>query len=239
MRTEPEARRTALDRTKDAVRPWAIRLAASDRLQRLARRVAYFGRFHEWTRQHPCPTSDTRTSLYEQVAREVVGDRPVWYLEFGVFKGSTIAWWAKRSTSPSSAFVGFDSFEGLPEAWGDMTAGTFSTGGALPDIRDERVRFEKGWFSATVPGFLGRQSAGDRVLVAHLDADLYSSTLLVLLHLAPHLIPGSVLIFDEFSDYEDEFRALHDAVAAYPFSYRVLGHTPAWTQVALQVTAGA
>jgi hypothetical protein len=237
MSTPADNPRTTLDRAKDAIRPLAIRLAASHRLQRVAHRVAYFGRFHRWTRDHPCPQVDTRLALYERVASEVVGDQPVWYLEFGVFKGNTVAWWAKRSTHPESAFVGFDSFEGLPESWGDMAAGTFSTGGAIPNIPDSRVRFEKGWFSATVPGFLARESAGNRVLVAHLDADLYSSTLLVLLHLAPHLATGSVLIFDEFADYEDEFRALHDAQRAYPFEYRVLAHTPSWTQVALQVTA--
>jgi hypothetical protein len=171
------------------------------------------------------------------VASEAVGDRAVWYLEFGVFKGTTVAWWSQRSANPSSAFIGFDSFEGLPESWAGMAAGTFSTDGAIPNIPDARVRFEKGWFSATVPGFLARESAGDRVLVAHLDADLYSSTLLVLLHLAPHLVPGSILIFDEFADYEDEFRALEDALRAFPFKYRALAHTPSWTQVALQVTA--
>jgi O-methyltransferase len=226
-----------MDRMKDFIRPLAIQVASSHRLQRAAHRTAYFGRFHDWTLRHPCSAAATRLELYERVLKERIGERPVWYLEFGVYKGTTTAWWAQQSSHKDSLFVGFDSFEGLPESWGAMAAGTFSTNGAIPDIRDERVRFEKGWFSTTVPRFLAREEAGERVMVAHLDADLYSSTLLVLVHLAPHLRPGSILIFDEFADYEDEFRALHDAQQAYPFRYRAIGHTPGWTQVALEITA--
>ena len=116
---------------------------------------------------------------------------------------------------PQSRFIGFDSSEGLPEDWlGNYTKGTFDVGGAVPQIDDERVNFIKGWFQNTLPGFLKEFTPRSR-LVVHSDSDLYSSTLFTLATLNTQLVPGSVIIFDDFWMPTHVFRAFTDYRSAF------------------------
>lgn len=100
------------------------------------------------------PTVDTREQLFDLVGREV-GDRQVLYLEFGVFEGQATRYWSKLLKNPESKLHGFDTFEGLPEAWDNIAEkGLFSTNGIVPVIEDPRVRFFKGMFQETLPSYV-------------------------------------------------------------------------------------
>jgi O-methyltransferase len=199
-------------------------------------RLEYAGlliEFESWCKTHqPLRFYHSRNLLYSDVNQEVLGGVPVDYLEFGVYKGDTILYWAEINKNAESRFFGFDSFEGLPEPWGDYRKGFFSTGGASPSTNDRRVSFVKGWFQDTIPGFLKHFEPRNR-LVVHVDADLYSSTLLLLTSLDHFLIPGTVLIFDEFFDCLHEFRALRDYASAFRRKYRPLYCTDTYKQVAV------
>ncbi len=160
-------------------------------------------------------------------------DGPIDYLEFGVSRGGSIRWWVEANRHRGSTFVGFDTFEGLPEAWATWPEGSFSTNGEIPSIPDERCQFVKGLFQETLPGWLiGREFPQRTVL--HLDADLYKSTLVVLTQLLPRLKPGSILIFDEFDDPLGEYRAFHDATAAYMRKFVPVCRTESWVRVAMR-----
>jgi hypothetical protein len=151
-----------------------------------------------------------RFSLYDLVGREVIGDRAFDYLEFGVYKGESISYIAAHNTRPDARFWGFDSFEGLPVEWNEHNPkGTFDVGGNLPTITDTRVRFIKGWFDTTVPEFLKTYGAQGQLWI-HIDADLYGSTIQVLTFLNRHIRAGTVIMFDEIEDLENEFKALCD-----------------------------
>ena len=95
-----------------------------------------------------------------------------------------------------------------------MPKGAFYVGGAVPQIDDERVTFVTGWFQNALPGFLKGFGPRSR-LVVHNDSDLYSSTLFTLVSLHRFLIPGTVIIFDEYSHATHEFRAFADYRSAF------------------------
>src|SRR5215467_450286 len=99
------------------------------------------------------------------------------YLEFGVFTGGTIRFIAKRIGG--RVIHGFDSFEGLPEAWSGFTLGsrTFDLHGRLPRV-PANVRLHRGLFEDSLPAWLAEHPGP--VAFIHVDCDLYSSTRTVL-----------------------------------------------------------
>ncbi len=182
-----------------------------------------------WLRAIPpsVPVLPDRFALYAHLGRHVLGEEAIDYLEFGVFKGTTMRAWSELNTKPKSRFVGFDSFEGLPEDWtGDFGAGAFDVAGQLPQIADPRVAFVKGWFQHTVPGFLAGFTPANR-LVIHNDSDLYSSTLYTLCQIDKIIVSGSIIIFDEFTSPLHEFRAFNDYLGSFMRTARPIAMTEA------------
>jgi predicted O-methyltransferase YrrM len=147
-------------------------------------------------------------------------------LEFGVFKGTTINHMAKLA--PGRRFYGFDSFTGLPEVWAGSRYSevNFDRKGRKPAV-PANVTLIEGWFDATLPGFLARES-GDIGFV-HVDCDLYSSTKTVLDLSAPRLAPGAVVVFDEFFNYkgfeQHEYKAFFEFAERFDVAYRFVGYS--------------
>ena len=129
--------------------------------------------------------------------------------EFGVYKGTSLTQIAKFF--PDLTVHGFDSFVGLPGAWGGTSkgAGAFDIGAKPPELSVSNVEFHVGWFDATVPVF-AREHTGPFAF-AHLDADLYSSTKTVFDHLEKWFVPGTVVVFDEYFGYHGWQRHEHKA----------------------------
>jgi hypothetical protein len=224
-----------LHQVKQVLKPLLIRLGRGKSVQHGALRLVYLSRFHDWCRLHPSPSFVTPQALYQAALDTLPVDRPINYLEFGVYRGGSIRWWLEHQRNPASCFAGFDTFTGLPEDWtSDKPKGTFSTSGVPPEVGDARCRFLVGLFQDTLVAFLGEVD-WQRPTVVHLDADLYSSTLFVLLTVVPRLKAGDVLIFDEFQDYLDEYRAFENLCAAYSFAYDVIGQNAEYTRVALRL----
>jgi O-methyltransferase len=161
------------------------------------------------------PAFEHLYDFFRYVNGEVCGGIAIDFLEFGVYKGHSIQFWSEMNRDPQSRFIGFDSFEGLPENWTKkVTKGAFYAGGAMPQIDDERVSFVKGWFQSTLPGFLNGFTPRCR-LVVHNDSDLYSSTLFTLASLNMLLVPGAVVILDDFSHATHVFQAFADYRSAF------------------------
>jgi len=126
-------------------------------------------------------------------------------LEFGVFRGRSLEVIAEGRGRRD--VFGFDSFQGLPEDYRPhVRAGAFATDG-LPEV--DGAELVVGWFQDTLPGFLAAHPGPVHLL--HVDGDLYSSAVTVLEHVGPRLVPGSVVVFDEFFNFpgweEHEYRA--------------------------------
>ena len=156
-------------------------------------------------------------------------------LEFGVFAGHTINRLAAKLSDRH--IYGFDSFEGLPEAWGPgAPKGTFKLTG-VPTVR-ENVELIVGWFDQTLPQFL-EQHPNDPVTLLHIDCDLYSSTKTVLSLLSPRIVTGTLIIFDEYFNYpgwrHHEFKAFQEFVTARNLKYEYVGMVPSQEQVLVRI----
>lgn len=175
--------------------------------------------------------------------RQTEKDAPALWLEFGVFTGSSInatrvfadELAARGAAAPR--VVGFDTFEGLPEAWaGHFAKGAFrwrgdrrSHGTLRPPTRSG-VSFEVGLFNDTLGPFLARN--GGPVAHANIDNDLYGGAKQALDDLAPRFFHGTRLHFHEIGDMkrgnvgaaaaaslatvQEECRALFDWLVARP-----------------------
>lgn len=131
---------------------------------------------------------------------------------------------------------GFDSFEGLPEAFASMPERAFAMDQTAPEL-PANVRLHVGWFDATVPAFAA-QITGAPSLV-HIDSDLYSSARCVLDHLGPRIEPGCVLVFDELIGNEDwraqEHRALSEAAEQFQWKLEWLSISAITGQAVVRV----
>jgi O-methyltransferase len=181
--------------------------------------------FSKWVTAHKdSPYFDERYALYAYLNSNVLRNRPIDFLEFGVFEGKSLFKWAELNTQPSSRFFGFDSFHGLVEdfanEWFVYRKGHFTTHGRIPETADHRVTFVPGLFQASLRPFLAEYRP-QRQLVINIDCDLHSSTIYVLASL-DHILDGAVVIFDEFSNPLHEFQAFHQYIAAFCKDYDVL-----------------
>lgn len=139
-----------------------------------------------------------------------------------MYRGASLAYWSKALIQPDAELHAFDSFEGLPEAFdlfGEYRKGRFDVKGQLPGIKDDRITYHKGWFEDTLPPFIVPDSPQ---LVVTLDADLYSSTILVLKLLAAHIKPGAILYFDDMSRPEHEPKAFGEFMDEFGFSFETV-----------------
>jgi len=157
-----------------------------------------------------------------------------YYLEFGVYKGGSISYMAKKCRK--TVIHGFDSFEGLPTDWHGtlMKKGAFGRFKKLPKV-PTNVTLHPGRFEDILPDWLERHPGP--VAFIHIDCDLYTSTKAVLDALAPRIGKGTVVLFDEYFNYPNwknhEFKAFQEYIAGSNKSYRYLAYS--YFQVALQI----
>jgi Macrocin-O-methyltransferase (TylF) len=185
-----------------------------------------------WLRAHgydPAVRVNSRYELFDLLGVELDG-KAVLYLEFGVHTGASMRYWSRLLKNPRSRLHGFDSFVGLPHDWTleGHGRGYFSTGGAVPTIEDPRVSFFPGWFEDTLPRYVWPEH---EVLVAMLDADLYSSTATALSFVSDRLQPGSYVYFDQFHHRGDELRAFAELLDEHDMRFRLVAASKELTNV--------
>jgi hypothetical protein len=180
-------------------------------------------------------TFTSRSDLLKHALDAVGADlRTGIYCEFGVYQALTLNFIA----SHVHEVHGFDSFEGLPEDWKPgMGKGHFKVD-QIPDFAGNVV-LHKGWFNETVPDFA--RDVSRPVAFMHVDCDLYSSTKTIFDHLGDLIVPGTVVVFDEYFNYpfwqSGEHQAFQELVDSHKISFDWLGYRPYGCQVAIRVTA--
>lgn len=154
-------------------------------------------------------------------------------LEFGVYEGASLSEIAKERGD--GQVYGFDSFEGLPETWrSGFPEGRFAVD-RLPHI--DGAALVTGWFDRSLPEFLARHPGP--VDFVHIDCCLYSATATVLILLEPRIVPGTVLLFDEFFNYpgwqDHEYRAWSEFADRTGIGFRYSGYAVGHEQVVVEI----
>ena len=179
---------------------------------------------------------------------------PLVAAECGIYQGSAMIACMNiaRDLRVPVRFYGFDTFEGLPElsdtdcAMAPPTA-RYLTEKRFADAPYDRVRsaiIEAGHGAGAI---LVRGLLGDTLPTlppelfsfVNIDCDLYSSTKTIFDLLGPQIIPGTVIVFDEYIGYKswknDEFKAFQEAVTQYQWKYQILTFSFATKQVAVKI----
>jgi hypothetical protein len=143
---------------------------------------------------------------------ERVSDRPGAFVECGVSIGYGLLLWMllTEAIGPKRRYYGFDSFQGFPaptvedgrSAAAVLTHGYYATpedlvwrvlqDGRVPDDARARLTLVRGFFEQTVPSF------SEPIALLHLDCDLYESYRTCLVHLYDRVVPGGVIVFDDY-----------------------------------------
>lgn len=117
--------------------------------------------------------------------------------EFGVFEGKSINLMARHR--PEQKVFGFDTFEGLPEDWVVSPNKIIPKGYPVPKEMvktEDNVTYIKGMFQDTLEEWM--VDFPNAAALVHIDSDLYSSCKYVLTTLNEQMIPGTVILFDDF-----------------------------------------
>ncbi|HEY4832271.1 MAG TPA: TylF/MycF/NovP-related O-methyltransferase, partial [Waddliaceae bacterium] len=145
--------------------------------------------------------------------------------------------------NPEKIIFGFDSFEGLPETWdradSEVPQGTFAMRNDQLPIVLHNVRLVKGLFKNTLPKFKQTTLKNAPIAFLHIDVDIYSSTKDVLDNLQDHIVPGTIIVFDEFYNYEgydrNEFKAFHEFLKKCKRKANYIAYNQYFEQVAIRI----
>ena len=174
----------------------------------------------------------TKNRIFKKIFNHGLLSEPIDYFEFGVSSGSSTLVMSHLLEHVDSRIYGFDTFTGLPEPLYHhgvlvQPKSAFSQEGYTPIDRgifhDTRCIFFKGLVKDTLPPLLGCYQ--NRSKFINLDMDLYEGTWFVLDRMAPLLLPGDVVKFDEFTGEEHEYRAYQNYVAAHGDNLHLVGQS--------------
>lgn len=135
-----------------------------------------------------------------------------YYLEFGTHKGRTMRHcWTHTRHNFNFTYVGFDSFEGLPEISPDdahpgWERGSFAISEAsfIKTVTDagmpqDRLMTVPGFYDDTLTDKLAASLLPRKATIIYVDCDLYKSTVPVLRFIRPFLQPGTLIAFDDWN----------------------------------------
>ncbi len=156
-------------------------------------------------------------------------------VEAGVWRGGMSAGLA--DFLPGRVHYLFDSFEGLPPPedidgepalqWQQDVDGPHYFDNCRADrsfaeeamamARARKVHIVQGWFDKTVPGFV----PSEPIAILRLDGDWYDSTMQCLRALYPHVMPGGLIILDDYYTWDGCARAVHDYLSEQKSADRI------------------
>ena len=179
---------------------------------------------------------DQRNYVLLSIARFLHINRPVpgYYFEFGCNEANTIRnAWSCFEHLFDFHYVGFDSFEGLPEI-AEIDKQQIWAKGKLAFAEDEFIRRAvahgipreklttvKGFYDSSLTEDVKIRFLPTKAAVIYIDCDLYASTVPVLEWVKDFLQTGTVIVFDDWYCFcgdptRGEQRAWSEFIAANP-----------------------
>jgi len=160
-----------------------------------------------------------------RMSRGLAGD----IVECGVFKGASLARFAAFREIFGNPFsrkvIGFDTFGDFPETGFDQDVerrkGFIAAAGnqsiSVEQMRqvlehkgcDRFVELVAGDITQTVPAYVA-QHPELRISLLNLDTDIYEPAVTILEHMFPLIVPGGVLILDDYGVFPGETKAVDD-----------------------------
>lgn len=162
-------------------------------------------RFHDW-REH----TEFRYIQYVLARTAALECKTGDFIECGVYSGKTLdicAGVLERFDHADRTILGFDSFEGVDTPGTEdldvrTNSSMFHKGSCKYDFEHIRGRFIhrkskieliRGWIPNTFQGFEDYTFA-----FAHIDVDLYQATKDCLTFIYPRMVPGGIILFDDY-----------------------------------------
>ena len=146
-------------------------------------------------------------------------DKEYYYLEFGVFTGSS----ANFTSNYVKKLYAFDSFKGLQEDWAGKgkATGFFNLDGKIPKL-NSNVEPIVGLIEDTLEEFLKRHNP--KINYIHFDMDTYRPTKFALEKIKPYLLKNAIILFDEYYNYlgweHGEYKAVKEFFKEAEFEYK-------------------
>jgi len=156
----------------------------------------------------------------------MIQDTPGFIVECGVYRGASLLAFGKFLEifcmgDKGRKVIGFDNFKGfthfsIEDGPSEDVASKQIGGWSAKDFRDEfyelvdifhsdtfapwakRVLMVEGDIEKTIPEYV-KKNPGLRISLLHLDVDLYKPTMTALKHLYPLVVPGGLVVLDEYA----------------------------------------
>lgn len=164
----------------------------------------------------------SREQLWKSFGNNL-GDAQWIGFEFGVASGDATKTFMNMPYAKNCLqWNGFDTFFGLPTAWGDLPEGAFSTNGKPPTIQNEIVKWHIGLIEDRSSDILNLNYL-EKNFILIFDFDLYSATKSAWDVISKFLKPGDIIYFDEAYEADEKriIQEIHDS----NLSLKVLGFT--------------
>ena len=168
-------------------------------------------------------------------------------LEFGVYKGTSLmrlfAFRELLENEASRRIIGFDAFGSFPKdisldsdlAFVDMFEEVGGDGISLEDLTRciefknyRNYELVKGNINETLPKWI-KDHPEKRFSLIHIDVDVYEPTKTILEHAYNKLLPGGILMLDDYGTVEGETRAVDEFFKGnYKFQKPSYYHIPSY-----------
>lgn len=178
------------------------------------------GRRERWIRDvYSAFGQEERQRIFLSIARFLHINRPIpgYYFEFGCNEGNTMRMaWDTFHRLFDLTYVGFDSFEGLPEI-AEIDKQEIWAKGKLAYPQDrfvdvvtangtptDKLVTVKGFYDESLTDALKVKLGPKKAAVIYIDCDLYTSTVPVLNWIVDFLQKGTVIVFDDWNCFHGD-----------------------------------